>query len=918
MSAVDIIDGRGYILNVEFGGGKDGVDGKDGRDGVAPDLQIGTVKESEDDQPHVTISDEGDGKLSLNFDLVPGNDGRNGEDGGVFIPSVSQEGVISWIAPEGQNPPQSVSVKGKDGATFTPTVSTGGEISWTNDKGLDNPDERNIRGPKGEKGDPFTIYKVYNSKAEMDADYSNPDVPMGAFVCITNSVDQSENARLYVKGTQQYTFITDLSGATGMQGVPGVGIGRVSLMDNQPSPLYKDYGVWSDQTPEVLLGTFNLPVGKDGQQGNDGVGIESIEQTTKSHEDDGVNVITVKLTDGKTSTFNVENGSKGSTGAQGPAGHDGQDGQDGIGIDDITVEQSTFDGQPNVVTVHLSNGTTETFNVYNGHTGATGTAGTLNTNNTSAVIPTSESMSGNINLHKISKTGNYNDLLNKPTIPAAANDSTITIQKNGTTVNTFTLNQSSPKIVNIPIPTTVAELSDASNYALVSSLATVATSGSYTDLSNRPVIGNAELKIQSIDNTTPETYTEIGKFHANAASPETITLSKVARTGKYNDLTNKPAKSVYSDASDLVNINNWPSIHTIEMGRKAAFVTDGDQIAPTVLLQYGSPIATGKQKWNGSSGDYIRYVPLAENKEYVLEFTVTSFDFNKNGQYIEDNDISCIFYAKVETGANGYLLNTPELMKGNIKDSTVRPASGVVGTAAWSPTSYVTFYPNKKVGTVTFGSNTFDVMTYNSGFQANEVQQANGEYWLSGIQLYANINGQKKSLSFTGTGHPVTIDDNGEGILNDTGWHLIHNGTSYPAVIEHGVTVGKMGAIGWEERKVSFKDNLPNGIGRVADGTLDNIAYNREGLNVVIEVDDLSTAIDNIETTYDDGRNKIILFSAPEDDGGEQKRLVIALTRSLDGGIEGVDVSVAIRVLKSESKYRTYMASDYDHIDYTH
>ena len=62
MSAVDIIDGRGYILNVEFGGGKDGVDGQDGRDGVAPDLQIGTVKESEDDQPHVTISDEGDGK----------------------------------------------------------------------------------------------------------------------------------------------------------------------------------------------------------------------------------------------------------------------------------------------------------------------------------------------------------------------------------------------------------------------------------------------------------------------------------------------------------------------------------------------------------------------------------------------------------------------------------------------------------------------------------------------------------------------------------------------------------------------------------------------------------------------------------------------------------------------------------------
>ena len=549
MSAVDIIDGRGYILNVEFGGGKDGVDGKDGRDGVAPDLQIGTVKESEDDQPHVTISDEGDGKLSLNFDLVSGKDGQNGEDGGIFIPSVSQEGVISWIAPEGQNPPQAVSVKGETGATFTPTVSIGGEISWTNDKGLENPYEQNIRGPKGEKGDPFTIYKVYNSKTEMDADYSNPDVPMGAFVCITNSVDQSENARLYVKGTQEYTFITDLSGATGMHGVPGVGIGRVSLMDNQPSPLYKEYGVWSDQTPEVLLGTFNLPVGEDGQQGNDGVGIESIEQTTKSHEDDGVNVITVKLTDGKTSTFNVENGSKGSTGAQGPAGQNGQDGQDGVGIDDITIEQSTFDGQPNVVTVHLSDKTTKTFNVYNGHTGATGTAGTLNTNNISASTPTSESMSGNISLHKISKTGDYNDLRNKPTIPAAANNSTITIQKNGTTVNTFTLNQSSPKTINMTVPVRVTDLTDEQNYVLKSSLATVATSGSYSDLSNKPVIGKAELIIRSADNaTTEETYTEIGKFSANATNPVTVNLSKVARTGSYNDLRDIPR---YYGSEDL-------------------------------------------------------------------------------------------------------------------------------------------------------------------------------------------------------------------------------------------------------------------------------------------------------------------------------------------------------------------------------
>lgn len=48
--------------------------------------------------------------------------------------------------------------------------------------------------------------------------------------------------------------------------------------------------------------------------GADGVGIQSVEQTTTSTEDGGINVVTVTMTDGKTYTFNVRNGSKGSTG----------------------------------------------------------------------------------------------------------------------------------------------------------------------------------------------------------------------------------------------------------------------------------------------------------------------------------------------------------------------------------------------------------------------------------------------------------------------------------------------------------------------------------------------------------------------------------------------------------------------------
>lgn len=79
---------------------------------------------------------------------------------------------------------------------------------------------------------------------------------------------------------------------------------------------------------------------------------------------------------------------------------------------------------------------------------------TLNTDNTTGqTTSSSETIAGSgiINLHKVSKTGSYTDLLDKPIIPTV-NDSIITIQKNGTTVDSFTTNASSAKSINIPIP----------------------------------------------------------------------------------------------------------------------------------------------------------------------------------------------------------------------------------------------------------------------------------------------------------------------------------------------------------------------------------------------------------------------------------------------------------------------------------
>lgn len=85
----------------------------------------------------------------------------------------------------------------------------------------------------------------------------------------------------------------------------------------------------------------------------------------------------------------------------------------------------------------------------------------INTNNTAAqTVNASEAIagSGTINLHKVAKTGSYNDLLYKPTIPAAANNGKLTIQKNGTDVATFTANQSSSVTANITVPTEASDV----------------------------------------------------------------------------------------------------------------------------------------------------------------------------------------------------------------------------------------------------------------------------------------------------------------------------------------------------------------------------------------------------------------------------------------------------------------------------
>lgn len=78
---------------------------------------------------------------------------------------------------------------------------------------------------------------------------------------------------------------------------------------------------------------------------------------------------------------------------------------------------------------------------------------------TSQATTASEAIQGDgkITLHKVSKTGSYTDLLNKPAIPSAANNGALTIKvgANGDVsgTGTFTANQSSAGTITLPVYT---------------------------------------------------------------------------------------------------------------------------------------------------------------------------------------------------------------------------------------------------------------------------------------------------------------------------------------------------------------------------------------------------------------------------------------------------------------------------------
>lgn len=153
-------------------------------------------------------------------------------------------------------------VDGENGATFIPSVDEEGNLSWSNDKGLDNPSTVNIKGAdgkngeqgiQGDKGDPFTYEDFTEAQLEsLRGPQGLQGVPGKDGIDGKNGVngkDGSDGKSAYQSwldlgntGTEQ-DFIDSLRGSQGEKGQDGVN--GTNGQDGYTPVKYRDY--WNEE-----------------------------------------------------------------------------------------------------------------------------------------------------------------------------------------------------------------------------------------------------------------------------------------------------------------------------------------------------------------------------------------------------------------------------------------------------------------------------------------------------------------------------------------------------------------------------------------------------------------------------------------------------------------------------------------------
>ena len=255
-----------------------------------------------------------------NINLTKPIGGGKGEDGGYYIPSVDENGILSWEATKPNMPEVAeADIKGEKG-----------QDGYTPIKGVDYFDGQN--GKDGEKGEAFT-YEDFTAeqlealKGETGASGKDGYTPIKGVDYFDGEKGEKGDAFKYEDFTpEQLASLKGEKGETGAQGEKGEtgASGKDGYTPVKGVDYFDGQNGKDGYTPIKGIDYFDGAKGDKGDKGADGTSI-TITNITESTVDSGTNTVT--FSNGQ--KLNIKNGSKGSTGAQGVKGDTGAKGADG-------------------------------------------------------------------------------------------------------------------------------------------------------------------------------------------------------------------------------------------------------------------------------------------------------------------------------------------------------------------------------------------------------------------------------------------------------------------------------------------------------------------------------------------------------------------------------------------------------------
>lgn len=368
-------------------------------------------------------------------------------------------------------------------------------------------------------------------------------------------------------------------GEQGIQGIPGENATIEVISTNTLSPgspaTVENVGT---ETDAQLV--FGIPAGVQGIQGIPGAdGADGISPIAYVESITGGARVVIEDSE-NTTTADIMNGTDGADGFSPTA----------------TVTQNTGSA---TITITDKDGTT-TATVYDGTPGATDWSDITNKPNFATVAT----------------SGSYNDLTNKPTIPTV-NDATLTIQKNGTNVSTFTANASSNVTANITVPTATSDLSNDSGFITSSSLPTKTS-----DLTNDGSDGTSTY-VEADDLATVATT---GAYSDLSGTPN---LATVATTGAYSDLSGTPTIPTVNDATLTIQ-KNGTTVETFN-ANASSNVTANISV-PTQFSELSGTVSQSQIAWTYSTVTVTKNSNSISGTGYTNakkfgNIVITSFNF---------------------------------------------------------------------------------------------------------------------------------------------------------------------------------------------------------------------------------------------------------------------------------------------------